>query len=155
MSLACAPAWGATWYVRPDGGTRFSTEMPKGQCDGTADVAYPGSGTNRHCAFKDIRYFWQDGSYPNPSLPAYGWIGKGGDTYLIRGSLATGVSYRIGWNNPASSHDTSGQYWGRQGDPYASGVPAPPSGTAEQHTRILGENYASCHAASAKTQLHG
>jgi hypothetical protein len=132
--------------------------MPKGQCNGLADAPYPGKGVNQACAFKDARYLWQDGSYtvtPN-NFPASGWVGKGGDTYLIRGSIGTRVSYRIGWNNPSQSLDANtNQYWGIQGDPYGSGIPTPPSGTPEQHTRILGENYASCHAASARTQLHG
>ena len=158
--LVCAifsfPAGASTWYVRPDGGTRYTAEMGKGQCDGTADAAYPGSGTDRHCAFKDVRSLWQDGSYANGQFPSLGWVGGGGDTYLIRGSIGTGVSYRIGWNGPESALDkATGQYWGIPGDPYGSGIPAPPSGTPAQHTRILGENYASCHAPGAKTQLHG
>ncbi len=159
--VAAAPASaGTTWYVRPDGGTRYSINISNGQCDGKGDAAYPGTGVNQHCAFKDVRYLWQDGSYTTTgnqsSFPAYGWIGTGGDTYLIRGSMAGGASYRVGWNNGASAWDGStSQYWGVQGDPYGSGAPAPLSGTAAQHTRILGENYASCHIASAKTQLHG
>ena len=156
-AAAASTGAGTTWYVRPDGGTRYSVNMTSGQCDGQADVAYPGTGVNQHCAFKDVRYLWQDGSYTTGgSFPGWGWVGKGGDTYLIRGSIGTGVSYRIGWNNKTSSYDgPTSQYWGLQGDPYGSGAPAPPSGTATQHTRILGENYAACHAASAKTQLHG
>ena len=155
-TLFCLPVLASTWYVRPDGGTRYTAGMPKGQCDGTADVAYPGSGTDRHCAFKDVRSLWQDGSYANGKPPANGWVGHGGDTYLIRGSIGTGSTYRIGWNSPGGSYDKATDlYWGLQGDPYGSGIPSPPSGTAAQHTRVLGENYASCHAASAKTQLHG
>ena len=152
------PALAATWYVRPDGGTRFSKNMSAGQCDGTADAPYPGRGANQHCAFKDVRYLWADGSYAagGASFPAWGWIGKGGDTYLIRGSLKTGVSYRVGWNNNADSYDANTRTrWGLAGDPYGSGAPSPPSGTQSQHTRILGENFAACRAASAKTQLHG
>jgi hypothetical protein len=129
--------------------------IPKGQCDGQADVAYPGSGVNRHCAFKDVRYFWADGSYTyGKAFPGWGWVGAGGDTYLIRGSIKTGVSYRVGWNDLSSYCGPTG-CWGVTGDSIASGAPPPPSGTAAQHTRILGENYASCHNPSAKTQLHG
>ncbi len=156
-ALVAPPALASTWYVRPDGGTRYSTNVTTGQCDGTTDAAYPGSGTNRHCAFKDVRYLFQDGSYADANhFPAWGWIGKGGDTYLLRGSLQQGVTYRIGWNTPRAALDeTTKSNFGIAGDPYASGIPAPPSGTAAQHTRILGENYASCHAPGAKTQLHG
>ena len=156
-SMIASPLFASTWYVRPDGGTRYSTKMPNGQCDGTADTAYPGSGTNRHCAFNDVRFLFQDGSYADStSFPAWGWIGKGGDTYLLRGSIAQGVSYRVGWNNAKSAYDESKKtFYGIAGNPYASGMPPPPSGTPAQHTRIVGENFASCHAASAKTQLHG
>jgi hypothetical protein len=149
------PLFGSTWFVRPDGGTRFSANVTAGQCDGKADAAYPGSGVNKHCAFKDVRMLWQDGSYTYGStFPSWGWIGAGGDTYIIRGSLGTGVSYRVGWNSASTYCDPSG-CWGVTGDHAGSGPPAPPSGTAAQRTRILGENYASCHSASAKTQLHG
>ena len=156
-SLACLPVFGATWYVRHDGGTRYSTGMPKGQCDGLADVAYSGKGANQHCAFKDVRYLWQDGAYATGTVsPAWGWVIAGGDTVMLRGSIGTGVSYRIGWNNDTNSYDGStSQYWGIAGNAFGSGMPVPPSGTSERHTRILGENYANCSAATAKTQLHG
>ncbi|WP_125486022.1 Ig domain-containing protein [Edaphobacter aggregans] len=141
---------GTTWYVRPDGGTRYSSNVTTGQCDGKADAPYSGSGVNQHCAFNDVRMLYQDGTYNiGASFPAWGWVIAGGDTVLIRGSIGTGVSYRIGWNG------TTYDGWGIAGDPWSSGMPPPPSGTASQHTRILGENYASCHSASAKTQLHG
>ncbi len=142
---------GTTWYVRPDGGTRFSANVPTGQCDGMADVSYAstgGAGVNQHCAFNDVRYLWADGSYavdPTAGAPAWGWIGAGGDTYLIRGG-----PWRVGQSGP-----NVGDYFGLAGDPYAAGAPPPLSGTSGAHTRILGENYASCHAQSARTQLHG
>jgi hypothetical protein len=160
LALACSlPAFASTWYVRPDGGTRYSSNMTSGQCDGLGDAAYvPNSGANQHCAFNDVRFLWQDGSYAvdGSAFPSWGWVGQGGDTYIIRGSIGTGVSYRIGWNNNSNAWDsTTGERWGLSGNPYGSSPPTPLSGTAGQHTRILGENYASCHAASAKTQLHG
>ena len=144
-----------TWYVRTDGGTRYSSNMTSGQCDGQADMPYPGVGTNQHCAFNDMRWLWQDGSFTNGSFPSYGWVIAGGDTVIVRGSIGTGVSWRIGWNNSSSALDSNGLYYGLSGDPYESGIPVPPSGTASQHTRILGENYASCTSQSARTQLHG
>src|SRR5271154_1367466 len=150
LGWVCLPLYGTTWYVRPDGGNRYSTNATKGQCDGKADAIYPGSGVNRHCAFNDVRMLWQDGSYNTAtSFPSWGWVIAGGDTVIIRGSIGTGVSYRVGWSGP--KYDG----WGIAGDSINSGAPPPPSGTAAQHTRILGENYASCHSASAKTQLHG
>jgi hypothetical protein len=146
---------GTTWYVRPDGGTRFSSNQAQGQCDGQADVAYSGTGVNQHCAFNDARWLWQDGSYStvgNP--PSWGWVIAGGDTVILRGSIGSGVSWRVGWNNANAALD-NGLYYGLQGDPYDSGIPVPPSGTAAQHTRILGENYAACTGQTARTQLHG
>ena len=155
-TLVCLPLFGETWYVRPDGGTRFTKNRVaaglSGQCDGRHDAPYPGSGMNRPCAFNDVRFLWGDGTYNQNHT----WIGTGGDSYLIRGSIGSGVSWQVGWPNASTGLDKkSGNYWGTPGDPYGSGIPVPPSGTASQHTRILGENYASCHTASAKTQLHG
>jgi hypothetical protein len=155
FGCVCLPLYGTTWYVSPGGGTRYSVNMTKGQCDGKADAPYPGSGVNKHCAFKDVRYLWSDASYTyGKDFPGWGWIGAGGDTYIIRGSIGTGVSYRVGPNSQTTYCDPVG-CWGITGDGGASGAPPPPSGTASQHTRILGENYAACHSASAKTQLHG
>jgi hypothetical protein len=151
LATASLPLFGTTWYVQPKGGTRYSTNVITGQCDGRSDAPYPGSGVNQHCAFKDVRMFWQDGYYTTgTTFPSWGWIGSGGDTYIIKGSLADGVSYRIGANN-TPKYDG----WGIAGNAASSGMPVPPSGTASQHTRILGENYASCRNAKAKTQLHG
>ncbi len=100
LGCACLPLSATTWYVRPDGGTRYSANVAKGQCDGKGDAAYPGSGVNKHCAFKDVRYLWADGSYNyGKDFPGWGWIGAGGDTYILRGSIGTGVSYRVGWNS--------------------------------------------------------
>ena len=153
VGLACPHLFGETWYVRADGGSRYSVNAPMGQCDGKADAAYHGKGVNQHCAFSDVRDLWTDGSYtvnPNAGAPAWGWIGTGGDTYILRGSIADGVSYRIGQNGPNPSDS-----FGLHGNPYGAGAPPALSGTPTQHTRILGANYASCRSPSAKTQLHG
>lgn len=156
LSCICVPLFATTWYVRKDGGTRYSSIMTRGQCDGKADVAYPGKGKNQHCAFNDVQWLWQDGSVNlSMTFPAWGWVIAGGDTVIIRGSIGDGVSWRIGWPNPDTALDKNGLYYGIRGDVYKSGIPAPPSGTASQHTRILGANFASCQSASAKTQLHG
>ncbi len=159
MLCACPFTYSETWYVRPDGGTRYSSNVPHGQCNGKADAPYPGSGVNRPCAFKDVRMLWQDGTYTNgTNFPAWGWVIAGGDTVIIRGSIGNGVSYRVGWNNAAASRycDATGyNCWGKTGDQFGSGMPPPPSGSASQHTRILGENYASCKNTKERTQLHG
>lgn len=147
-----------TWYIRTDGGTRYSTNITTGQCDGKHDAAYPGSGTNQPCAFNDYRYLYQDGAYANgTAFPAWGWVISGGDTVIIRGSIGTSVSYRVGGDLPGVSYcgGTGGICWGLAGDATDSFNPPVPAGIASQHTRILGENYASCAAQSSRTQLHG
>ena len=151
--LVCPSLFGATWYVRPDGGTRYSAAVPTGQCNGKSDAAYPGSGTNRPCAFSDVRFLWTDGTYCtdiSANSTCWKWIGSGGDTYLLRGSLADHITYRIGSSGPNSK-----DIFGLAGNPYGAGAPPPPSGTSSAHTRLVGENFASCSAPSAKTQLHG
>ncbi len=117
------------------------------------NAAYSGTGINQNCAFSDVRDLWTEGSYcvdSSATSSCWKWIGTGGDTYMILGSIADGVSYRIGQNGPNSS-----DYYGLAGDPYGSGIPLPISGTASAHTKILGGNFASCSAQSARTQLHG
>ena len=151
LFVFCAiPAMATTWYVRPDGGTRYSTHETSGQCNGQFNLPYPGSGVNQNCAFNDVRYLWADGSYATgTSFPAWGWVGKGGDTYIID----CPNDCRIGYTGPNnSSHD---YYLGIAGDPYSSGAPLPPSGTASAHTRILGANYLNCSSDSAKAHING
>ena len=148
ISTATEPTGpGTTWYVRADGGTRYSSKQTQGQCDGMSDAAYPGSGTNQHCGFNDVRYLWTDGTNtftPTTNFPAWGWIGSGGDTYIIRGG-----PWRIGQNGSGNN-----QGFGLQGDPYDAGIPPPFNGTSGQHTRILGENFGSCNTTN-QTQLFG
>jgi hypothetical protein len=208
----------STWYVRPDGGTRFSSNVTSGQCNGLADASYvstgaltnaswrpsttfvpgamitdnvgfyetttagltsgsgvagptwggttttDGTGTwtkgsaypvNQACAFNDVRMLWQDASFTDGStFPGWGWIGAGGDTFIVRGSIGTGVTYRVGWDSLVSYCDSTG-CWGQTGNPGGSGPPPMLSGVSSQHTKFLGENFASCHSANAKTQLHG
>lgn len=145
--MVCAPMLAATWYVRPDGGTRYSAKVRKGQCNGQADAPYPGKGVNQPCAFKDYRYLWDDGSYGNDA-----WVIAGGDTVILRGG-----PWRVGFNQGVNANDV--WCFGGQG-PYACTNPTIPSGTASQPTRILGENYASCSSGNATirsklTQIFG
>src|SRR5206468_2937635 len=143
---------GTTWYIRPDGGTRFSANQPLGQCDGKADTAYSGTGTNQHCAFSDYRYLWDDQSYNNDA-----WVIAGGDTVIVRGG-----PWRVGWDaatcptdsngNPIKQGCGAGYTWAYGGA--AMQNPKIPAGSASQHTRILGENFGSCSATN-KTQIFG
>lgn len=137
MLAACAlPLFATTWFVRPDGGTRYSAHAPNGECDGKADAAYPGKGSNRHCAFNDVRYMWLDGSYGNSK-----WVMEGGDTLVIRGCAALpsqenpdAPHCRIGWDKGTGNDGKNFWCAGVQN----CSMPSPPSGTASQHTRILG-----------------
>ena len=130
-----------TWYVRPDGGTPFvdASTTPNGQCDGLHDAAYPGKGVNQACAVGNLTYLWLD----QVSYAKVGWMINGGDTVIVRqksGGYPIGASASNG--QPNCPGDTADCY-----------MPAVPSGTAARHTRILGENYGSCHADTAKTKL--
>ena len=140
-------AHAATWYVRPDGGTRYSASLPTGQCNGKADAPYPGTGVNQPCAFNDVRFLWATGKYTVSAGPDWSWVGAGGDTYIID----CPTECRIGYNGPnAADH-----YLAVVGLPGSSGAPAPPSGTALAHTRVLGKNWANCKDPSAKAHLFG
>jgi hypothetical protein len=156
LLLSSLPAFAQTsWFVRPDGGTRFSSNVTTGQCSGLADAPYPGSGTNQACAFNDVRFLWQDGTQQfGGNNPGYNWIIAGGDIVTIRGSIADGVTYRLGWDSAAGCGITPNAR-GICGDSNDSGMPSPPSGTSGQHTIIRGGNYASCTSQTARTQLHG
>ena len=133
-----------TWFVRADGGTRFSTNASSGQCDGKADAPYPGHGTNRHCAFNDYRSLWDD----QHSYGKVGWVIAGGDTVILDTNKK---GWRVGFDAAGAN------------DPWCSGGngatscsnPTIPSGSAAQHTRILGRNFEHCSANSAKTQIFG
>lgn len=153
--------FGNTWYVRADGGTRFSTNVTAGQCDGLADVAYPGSGSNQHCAFNDVRYLWTDGTFNNGvTFPGWGWVVAGGDTMIVRNCIQYSAPFtpipgstgkcRTGYNGPQNSTDWFG---GIPGDAPDSEMPSIPSGTSSNHTRFLGGNFASCTSNAAKTLL--
>ena len=119
---------------------------------------YPGTGVNQPCRFSDPRYFWDDGQYKYANEA---WIGTGGDWYILKGSIAAGGGiYRIGWDS--ASYCSAGSCWGPTGDVNSAYAPPPPSGTAANPTRILGENSSlltgnpnSCHAQGARAQLHG
>ncbi len=142
--LNVAPiAHAETWYVRQDGGTRFSANAKDGQCDGKADAAYPGHGTNRHCAFKDYRYLWDDqhtyGKFP--------WVIAGGDTVILRNG-----PWRVGFDQGKSANDP----WCSGGNGTFSCTNSTiPAGTAGHPTRILGENWASCGTHARMTEVFG
>ncbi|UTA53625.1 hypothetical protein L3D22_14920 [Lysobacter soli] len=123
LSCAIAPwampstASATTYYVRTDGGTDE-------QCNGRADAAYPGSGNNVDCAW----------SHPNYALPTSDRPRiDGGDTLIIGPG-----EYMIGWESPGLS--TKSTRCDRS-SPYDCYPASPPSGTAQQRTRILGAGH--------------
>lgn len=115
LSLPVMDAWAATYYVRGDGGSAA-------ECTGGSNSPYPGSGTNRECA-------WE---HPFIALPPGGTPRiNGGDTLLIGGG-----SYRMGYGAPGD--DNCGQSYS-----WDCAMPAIPSGpSASQKTRILGAGHA-------------
>lgn len=153
---------GTTWYIRADGGTRFSTNATSGQCDGQADVSYAstgGTGINQHCAFNDDRFLWTDGTFNNGvTFPGWGWLPIGGDTMIVRNCIqysapftpipGSSGSCRMGYNGPQNSTDWFG---GIPGDAPDSEMPPIPSGISSQHTQFLGGNFGSCAAQGSAT----
>jgi hypothetical protein len=139
-----------TWFIRPDGGTRHSANATTGQCDGLADAPYPGIGNNQHCAFNDFRYLWDDNS---GAVGSGAWVIAGGDTVIIRGCAAlagqanpSDPNCRIGWDKDTGSSPNN---WCYAVGSFGCYNPPIPAGTALQHTRILGQNYASCNTGGA------
>jgi len=123
---------GATWYVRPDGGTRYSSNAPKGQCNGKADSSYPGTGVNQNCAFNDFRYMWDDDSGVVSGQGT--WIGSAGDTVYIFGCTAlptqqnaVNPTCRIGWD--INSGGGAANNWCPDLGPYSCTNPALPANT--------------------------
>lgn len=136
---AATTSGSTTWYIRPDGGTRYSSNTTSGQCDGKHDAPYPGSGTNQPCAFNDFRFMWDDQSYGNDA-----WVMAGGDTVIIEGCASNPnqpESYsphcRIGFDNNTGAG--AGYTWCVGGSgPYSCSNPTIPSGTPTAHTKIYG-----------------
>lgn len=125
--LVSFPALAATTYsVELNGGTAA-------QCDGKSSAPYPGSGTNKPCAWK----------HPFYALNSRGqWKLKGGDTLVI----GTG-SYRMGYGAPNTS-------WCDLTSTYDCHLPALPSGPSiAAPTRIIGVGWNS--GCASKPQLWG
>ncbi|MEP6754871.1 MAG: Ig-like domain repeat protein, partial [Chthonomonadales bacterium] len=145
LNIVAGGTGSQTWYVRPGGGTPFvsAATTPAGQCDGKHDADYPGSGVNQPCALGNIRYLWTD----QTTYYQEKWIISGGDTVIVRKNPN---GYNTGLDANANGAPVN-----CNGDGGNCFMPTIPSGTAARHTRILGENYASCSSDSAKTLLHG
>jgi hypothetical protein len=150
VMLVSMPLFGKTWFVRPDGGTRYSSNVTSGQCDGKTDAPYGGKGTNQHCAYNDFRYLWDDDS---GGVGQGAWVIAGGDTVIVRGCKAlpsqqhpSNPDCRVGWD---MSTGNAPNKWCYAVGSYGCFNPPIPAGSASQHTRILGQNYAACNTGGA------
>ena len=136
------------YYIRVDGGTRYSAANPTGQCDGKTNAAYPGSGVNQHCAWNDVGYLAYDGSYA--TTPKYAIAG--GDVVHVGPG-----KFRCGYRGP-NPNDHDGM--ALAGNPYAACFPSLPAGTAANPTQIIGAGQGQTqiyggYAAGAIFELHG
>ena len=137
VAAAQAAGSGTTWYIRLDGGTNT-------QCTGTTNAPYPGSGSAMPCAF----------NHPYQMLNYNGQWTKfaGGDTIQFADPATNTTPYYMGEQNGGLGTDWSAQIGGACAHPnpgHAAGaaciLPVPPSGTALNPTRIIGQNAGSCH----------
>lgn len=129
-----------TWWIRSDGGTRFSANVPTGNCDGLADAPYPGTGINAHCAYSTFKYLYDDDS---GSVGSGAWVIAGGDTVVVRGCTADtneqfphNPACRIGWG---ADNGGSTNNWCKGVGSFTCYWPPIPAGTSGQHTKILGQ----------------
>ena len=146
LQIVASRSGNQTWYVRPNGGTPYvnSATTPKGQCDGKHDADYPGRGENQPCAVGSLRDLWAD----QVTQYQLKWIISGGDTVIVRqktGGYQLAVTTLAPKTIPVNC----------AGNQFTCYMPSIPSGSPVRHTRILGENYASCQGDSAKTLLLG
>ena len=132
LSTAALLAWGGfaafnvasatTYYVRTDGGTAV-------QCNGRADAAYPGSGTNLSCAWNHPFVALPPSTSNHPQAPRI----HGGDTLIIDpGSYEIGIGAKDATQLYGAC--TSSYPWDCEMQPV-------PSGTASNPTRILGAGW--------------
>lgn len=140
------PALATNWFIRPDGGTRWSANRVASgltaQCNGQADAAYPGTGVNQPCAYNDYRFLWDDQTYMNNA-----WVISGSDIVTVRGG-----PWRVGWDS--NTGPGAGTTWCFGQGNIGCVNPTIPSGTSGAHTKIYGENHASC-SQNTETEIFG
>ena len=122
LLFTCNLAFGATYYVRTDGGSTA-------QCTGLGNNAYPGSGSAQNCAWRHpFDALPPQGDGANPAVPFHG-----GDTLIIGPG-----SYEMGLNAPGAraAYPACNPNW--SWDCFMASVP---SGTPSQATQILGAGW--------------
>ena len=137
--LVSLPLSGETWYVRKDGGTRYSTKAHDRTVRWQSRAPYHGKGVNQHCAFSDFRYLWDDQTYNS---------GLGHRRRRHRHHSRRPLARRLGSPQPAKALVNLVPWWRHLG----CSNPTIPAGTPTHHTRILGENYATCGTSTATDQ---
>lgn len=144
LSAAAMLAWGGfaafnvasatTYYVRTDGGTAV-------QCNGRADAAYPGSGTNLSCAWNHPFVALPPSTSNHPQTPRI----HGGDTLVIDpGSYEMGIGAKDAIKLYGACSTTY---------PWDCKMPSIPSGTTTNPTRIVGAGWNS--GCKAQPELWG
>lgn len=151
---------GTTYYVLQGGGSRYSSAVPSGQCNATANVTYAvalaaapaGQTTNLNCALGEYRYAFDDQSYN--SYSGTGWVFKSGDT-LVVGPGQWAVGYDAPPGSCSGTGCGAGWTWCDGGQGGCQNPPIP-AGTAAQHTRILAACALTNNCTQANmTQLYG
>jgi sugar lactone lactonase YvrE len=108
----------STFYIRSDGGS-------PDQCDGLSDAPYPGSGTNKPCAW----------DHPFRALPPGGPARiAGGDTLIIGAG-----SYPMGYGAPGADFNTDACDTNYRWGCFMTAIPSGPD--ASHPTRILGAGW--------------
>lgn len=149
-TLASTPLFGERWYVRPDGGTRYSSKVTSGQCDGKTDAPCSGKGVNQHCVYSDFRYLLDE---DRGGVGQGAWVIGGGDTVVVRGCKAlssqqhpSNPNCRV-WRDMPTGNAPNRWCYGVGSYGYFN--PPIPTGSASQQTRILGQNCATCDRGGA------
>ena len=131
------PSFATTWYVRLDGGT-------SAQCTGTANAAYPGSGSAQSCALNHPA--WVIGAPGTTALL------QGGDTLIIDDTNhTTGLQaqYKIGYGMPNTDSANCALSWSY--DCAMSPIPSGPNAANPTTIKGIGHN----SGCTAKPQLWG
>jgi hypothetical protein len=131
LPLCVLPAKAATWFVNANGGTRYASTVPFGQCNGQAATAYPGTTTDTWTPGKSVSIGYtiadNNGHYEtvttagttNGTLSSYTYPTWGTSTVVDGSAVWTeGVTYPVNQKCPYmqawmlwSANDFSAAAW--------------------------------------------